>query len=326
MQTVFNEPPKFSCDTCTGRAERQPPARPIAVHLRALTVAAALVSPIQQALAWGEDGHSIIAEIAQRRLDAAASDMVSELLGPHVSLASVASWADDVRGRRPETARWHFVDIPRESIDYQPDRDCADSAGGDCIVKELARVRNTLACSADLDAKRDALRFTVHFVGDIHQPLHAIKDERGGNGAKVQGEIHGVNCRSQCQLGTSDSANLHMIWDTTLIRRTVYDWGDYVDRLEQGWLKTKGLQSQMTSETPVDWALQSHALALRVWNPTLVPPDGTLNDAYYEAVLPILDQQLALGGLRLAHFLNEVAGSGCAAAPIPAAGAPARPR
>lgn len=291
------------------------------MRILTLVVSGVLVFPIQQAVAWGEEGHSIVAEIAQRRLNTAASNMVSELLGPHNSLASWSSWADGVRSRRPETANWHYVDIPRDSNEYNADRDCADTVKGDCIVKALARARNTLACSTDLDAKRDALRFAVHFVGDIHQPLHAIKEESGGNGLKVQGEIHGATCKSQCQLGTLDSANLHMVWDTTLIRRTVYDWGSYVDRLEQGWLKSEGFQSQVADETPTDWALQSHALALLVWNPTLIASNGTLNDAYYTSVLPILDQQLALGGLRLAHFLNEAAGSGCTGAPFSAVSA-----
>jgi len=113
-----------------------------------------------------------------------------------------------------------------------------------------------------------------------------------------------------------------MIWDTTLIRRTVYDWGDYVDRLEQAWLKTEGFQLRINSETPVDWALQSHALVPLIWNDLLVASDGTLSDSYYKAVLPILDQQLALGGLRLAHLLNEIAGNGCGAPPTPPTGAP----
>jgi hypothetical protein len=291
-------------------------------HAVSLTLAVALFASIDTAYGWGEEGHSIIAEIAQRRLDASASNLVSALLGPNSSLAAVASWADDMRSAHPETANWHFVDIPRDSSEYDEARDCASSPAGDCIVKELARVRNTLACSADVDAKRDALRFAVHFLGDIHQPLHAIKEQRGANLVKVQGEIHGATCQSQCQLGGQDSANLHMVWDTTLIRRTFYDWGAYVDRLEQAWLKTEGFQLRLSGETPVDWAMQSHALAPLIWNDALVPPDGTLSDSYYKAVLPILDQQLALGGLRLARFLNDVADAGCGATPTPSAGAP----
>ncbi len=287
-----------------------------------LSLVALSFGSVHTAYGWGEEGHSIIAEIAQRRLDAAAVNLISELLGPNRSLSSVASWADDYRSSHPETANWHFIDIPRDSNEYDEARDCADSPAGDCIVKELSRLKNTLTCSPDAQARRDALRFAVHFVGDIHQPLHAIKEQRGANLVKVQGEIHGATCQSQCQLGGLDAANLHMIWDTTLIRRTFFDWGAYVDRLEQGWLKTEGFQLRVNSESPVDWALQSHALAPLIWNDTLVPRDGTLSDNYYTAVLPILDQQLALAGVRLARFLNDVADTGCGPGSTPPTGAP----
>jgi hypothetical protein len=67
-----------------------------------------------QALAWGQEGHSIIAELAQHRLRPRAAAKVSRLLGPGHSLASIGSCADDVRDQRPETYNWHFVDIPSE--------------------------------------------------------------------------------------------------------------------------------------------------------------------------------------------------------------------
>lgn len=285
--------------------------------LAAVTLGAALLLA-RGAHAWGEDGHSIIAEIAQRRLSAAAGNMVVELLGPGHALASVASWADDVRGARPETYNWHFVDIPRAADDYSESRDCPESPKGDCIVKALARLKDTLACSTDVAARRDALRFAVHFVGDIHQPLHAIGDALGGNKVGVRGEIRGATCTSLCGLGSLDSRNLHMLWDTTLIRRSYYDWGAYVDHLEQGWLATEAFQIGADGETPVDWALQSHALANLVWNDTLVPGDGALDDRYYTAVQPILDQQLALAGVRLARFLNDAAAAECGGSAVPA--------
>jgi hypothetical protein len=292
------------------------------IRTQTLILVGALLSSIGTAYGWGEEGHSIVAEIAQRRLNASAANMVGELLGQNTSLASIASWADDMRDSHAETKQWHFIDIPRDSSDYDEARDCAASAKGDCIVKELARVKSTLACSPDQDARRDALRFAVHFLGDIHQPLHAIKEQQGANLVPVQGEIRGATCRSQCQLGGLDSANLHMVWDTTLIRRTEFNWGAYVERLEAGWLKTEGFQMRMTGEDPVNWALQSHALARLVWNDALVPHDDTLNDNYYNAVLPILDQQLALAGVRLGRFLNDVATAGCGGTPVPMPGAP----
>ncbi len=284
------------------------------------------------AYGWGADGHSIVAEIAQRRLTPEAAAAVARLLGPGGSLASVASWADDVRGARKETYNWHFVDIPRDQSAYDEKRDCHDGERGDCIVKELQRLQHDLRCAATEPARREALQFSVHFVGDVHQPLHAVGDKRGGNEVPVHGSLHGQTCQGRCDIA-AEAGNLHSLWDSGLIRRTVWAWGAYVDRLEQGWLKTDatqrtappqpaggwqgGAQAWRQADSPQDWALQSHAVAKLVWNDKLVPADGTLDDRYYQAVLPILDQQLALAGVRLARMLNEAYASSRCDAPAP---------
>ncbi len=277
----------------------------------AAVVCGLLLAPT--AIGWGEDGHSIIAEIAQRRLTPEATARVSQLLGPGVSLASVSSWADDVRSERANTYNWHFVDIPLDRNDYDERRDCPDSAGGDCVVRELQRLQSELRCATTDESRRDALLFAVHFVGDIHQPLHTVGDARGGNEVRVHGTMHGLICKGRCEI-SDESSNLHALWDTGLIRRTVWDWGAYVNRLESGLLKSADFRQQAAVGTPVDWALQTHAVAHQVWNERLVPPDGTLDDHYYTTVLPLLDRQLALAGLRLAGFLNAAyASSECTA-------------
>jgi hypothetical protein len=117
-----------------------------------------------QAWAWGQEGHSIVAEIAQRRLNAQALDHVRALL-KGASLASVASWADDVRGARQDTYNWHFVDIPLADDTYDPSRDCKlDPHKGDCAVAELARLKRDLVCAPTDEIKAEALKFTVHLL------------------------------------------------------------------------------------------------------------------------------------------------------------------
>ena len=271
------------------------------------------------ALAFGDDGHAIVAEIGQRRLDPQATAMVARLLGPHASLASVSSWADEVRASRRATARWHYVNIPGERSDYVESRDCRSEAGGDCIVKALVRLQRELACAPDDEARRDALRFVVHLVADIHQPLHTVADLRGGNDLPVHGTVRGQACtHGSCDMGRT---NLHAVWDSLLILRSAASWGSLVDRLEAGVLQTDSLRQQAAKGTPVDWALETHAVAAAVWNPRLVPADGALDDRYYSDVLPLLDRQLALAGLRLAHLLNAASASACEA-PV---SRPARP-
>ncbi|WP_144631040.1 S1/P1 nuclease [Bordetella genomosp. 13] len=260
--------------------------------------AALLLGPVQAAHAWGEEGHSIIAEIANRRLSAEAHKGVEALLGKGASLASVASWADDERVRDPRTTRWHFVDIPLAKEDYQPARDCvADSDKGDCIVAEIAREQAVVACATRpaSDRKR-SLMFLTHFVADIHQPMHTVKENNGGNGVKVT-----VVMRSGANGTASEDTNLHAVWDATLIRKTVWAWGSYVDVLESNWLSKAG--NDLAGGTPADWALDSHRAAARIFE--MQPRNDVLDDAYLAKARPILDRQLSVAGLRLAHLLNQ---------------------
>ncbi|MFT7724802.1 MAG: S1/P1 nuclease [Roseateles sp.] len=284
---------------------------PVFRHLAAAAAAALALVPVA-CQAWGQEGHAIVAEIAQRRLTPAAAAGVAQLQGG-ASLASVASWADDVRGQRPGDFNLHFVNLPRGARAYDAQAHCAPSAKGDCVVAALGRAQQALRCGPTEEARREALRYVVHFVGDLHQPLHATGDLEGGNGFKVHGSLHGQTCKGACAL---ESGNLHSLWDAGLIRRAVWAWGAYVDRLEQTLLATQDFDLKSGGDQPADWALQSHAVGELVWNDQLIPADGRIDDAYYAAVLPVLDQQLALGGLRLARLLNETFAPGSCSAPV----------
>lgn len=267
---------------------------------------AATLAPAS-AWAWGASGHSIVAEIAQRRLDAHAAREVALLLGRGHSLASIASWADDVRPARPQTGNWHFVDIPVAESAYNAATECAATQNGDCVLAELDRLTHELRCAKDGVERAEALRFAVHFVGDLHQPLHTVAEARGGNDVPVTVDIHGLTCARGCPATPS---NLHSAWDTGLIEKSVYDWGAYVDRLESGWLQSNEAKAAAAAEgAPLDWALDTHAVAQRVW--AMTPADGVLNDAYYAAAMPMIDRQLGLGGIHLAQYLNAAFAHGC---------------
>lgn len=256
-------------------------------------------APATPAYAWGDKGHSIVAEIAQGRLTPRAARRVEALLGRGRSLASVASWADDVRRERPMTSRWHYVNIPLAEDTYAPVRDCvADPRDGDCIIAALDRLAVAVRCAPTTAERAEALRYIVHFVGDLHQPLHTILEEEGGNGVTVTVQFRGATC-SRCE---SSSARLHAVWDTTVIDRTVWAWGAYVDRMQGGWLLTDEARNA-SGGSPTEWAQQSHAVARTVW--AMTPVDGVLGEDYYQAALPIIDRQLGLAGVHLASFLNE---------------------
>jgi hypothetical protein len=115
--------------------------------MRRLLFAAILAAfPLQQALAWGQNGHSIIAELAQRRLDpAVAAKIRALLLNTDASLASLSTWADDQRlSGFATTKNWHFVDIPLEAAGYDAARDCKPTEKGDCAVAAIERQTTTL--------------------------------------------------------------------------------------------------------------------------------------------------------------------------------------
>lgn len=264
-------------------------------------VALLVLFPLR-ALAWGPEGHSIVAEIAQQRLSPQAAAMVERLLGRGRSLSSVASWADDVRDERKDTAQWHFVDIPVASSQYDSALVCKPTPEGDCVVAELDRLKNDLRCAPTDAGKLEALKFAVHFVGDIHQPLHTIGDEQGGNKVAVAVFLRGLVCSEACR--TPLASNFHAVWDIDLIRATVFDWGAYVDRLEQGWLKGPEAQTKgIDGGTPADWAVETHAAGQTVWN--MLAANHVIDDDYFRRALPVVDRQLGVAGLRLARFLNE---------------------
>ena len=173
----------------------------------------------------------------------------------------------------------------------------------------LARLQIEMRCGKSDELKRDALRYVVHFVGDIHQPLHTVDEARGGNDIRVEVRFAGAKtCKGgPCPIYGSRS-NLHAVWDGALIRATTWDWGAYVDRLEGGWLKSAEAQN-IDRGTPVQWAEETHQAARFVWDQL---SDGhVVDDTYYAKVLPTLDRQLGLAGLRLARLLNEANGDSC---------------
>jgi hypothetical protein len=283
-----------------------------------------ILSP--EAWAWGEEGHSIIAEIAQRRLSQNAAQAITQILRaspdatPYTtpSLASISTWADEVRynGAVPNgTYNWHFVDIPRLDTHYDPATECPKERPlqGDCVINELSRLRNELRCTTG-DQQLRALKFAVHFVGDIHQPFHTIWENIGGNGIIIKEiQFKGKTCTAaNC---STPPDNLHKMWDTTLIRAMEYNWPTFVDDLDAGFLTTDTAKNDRKDD-PVAWAEDAHneGIARNVW----VDNNATLDQAYYDRVTPLVSQQLGFAGLRLARYLNDAfSSSQCPYTPPP---------
>lgn len=250
--------------------------------------------------AWGPDGHRIIADTARTRLSSPARAQIVKLLG-NDNLAAISVWADEIKSERPETASWHFVDIPIRAPAFSEARDCyhPDSKSPptlqdhhNCVVDRITMFEAVLADSKAPHQKRvEALKFVVHLVGDIHQPLHAIGEARGGN------EIHVVEFGSpQCG---ARPCNLHYTWDIGLIEHTRLRESEYVSRIQQK------IASQKFNSTwlgaPAGWANESFRIAKNVW----VSEGGAVDEQYYKANIDLVDQRLEMAGMRLAALLNR---------------------
>lgn len=248
-----------------------------------LAVLISLVSATQVS-AWGAAGHAIVAEIAQRRLRPEALAAAKQLLGGERSLASVSSWADTIGMARPETRTWHFVNIPVGSGAYDPARDCK---GGQCVVAAIARQRLLLRDrAAPTAARAEALKFLIHLVADIHQPLHCAERD-GDAGATTLPVVFG-----------GEVTNLHLVWDVKLIESVGFDWGALADRLQN--LPTA---SDDQEGEPADWAWQCHRLAVSHAYPP--GPGGVLTQEYRAAAVGVVERQLLRAAVRLARVLND---------------------
>src|SRR5690242_11088463 len=137
--------------------------------------------------AWGPEGHRLVGRIAQSLLNPDAETRVQSTLLPGETMASMASWADEIRSTRKETEPWHFIDIEITGSGLNMGRDCPR---GNCVLGKITEFRKTWrdpqAAPAD---RREALLFLIHFVGDMHQPLHcADNNDKGGNSTRVEFE------------------------------------------------------------------------------------------------------------------------------------------
>jgi hypothetical protein len=251
-----------------------------------------LLSGLGEVLAWGPHGHEVVAEIAARELDPAARAEVERLLGDRASNAmrEAATWADEIRSEPQwrHTGSWHYLNFQRGDCSYDPRHNCRK---GGCVVGALERETRTLANrKAGARERANALRFVIHFVGDVHQPLHAgFSEDRGGNDFQIRNR--------------RDGDNLHGFWDQDLLRaaRGELKVMAHVEDL----LRRPGPDGDLAWQrtAPIAWAEQSCRI---VQDDGFYPARGRIDAAYVEHFGPVADAQLERAGRRLAALLNDV--------------------
>lgn len=245
--------------------------------------------------AWGARGHRVATRVALSRLSPKAAAGVKALLLDGDTLVDVCNWADhEGHDAEPASASWHYVNVPITEAHYQPKYD--PRGGG--VVDKITHYRKLLADkSAPIKDRRRALLFFVHFVEDVHQPLHVgDRGDRGGNLSQVQ--YHG------------QGDNLHRLWDTSMIeatKETDKRWTDDVMAL----VTPASVTEWETHRRVEEWADESLRAAQEAYTEARPPhkPLGTgaeIGPDYERRSLPVVRLRLAQAGVRLADELNAI--------------------
>ena len=284
--------------------------RPVSAKRAAVLLAAALATLILAgpAGAWAVLGHRMVGERAQRHLHPVAQAEVARLLAgeKHPTLAGVATWADDLRNEDPErfkaTSRWHYINAKGGGCAFDIERDCPD---GNCVVVAIEKQRAILADrSQSLEARRDALKFLVHLVGDAHQPMHAgNRTDAGGNGYQIslatalEPEAYARDKYVDGVMGT----NLHSVWDYYVLGERGLGLPQYAEKLDAlPWPPAPEALS-----APLAWAKES----CRLIDARGIYPDAhKMDHGYPDAMRPLAEQRVRQAAYRLATLLNETLG------------------
>jgi hypothetical protein len=277
------------------------------------------ISSAKPASAWGDEGHEVVALVAQSFLDQDVRKRVTAILAADTDnltahdIASAATWADkyrdaNVNGSRERTSQWHFVDIELKSPNLDtacfnhPTIPSATPASNgpakDCVVDKIQEFAAELSNPAtDLEEQVVALKFLLHFVGDVHQPLHSSDDnDRGGNDKRASAS--GIKAN-----------NLHHYWDTEFVDQLGPDAktiaSDLVGHI------TADQQKEWQKGTASDWAQESFQLASSDAYGDLPAPTGAhknsyrLSEEYVSTATNDASIQLSKAGVRLAMMLNQ---------------------
>lgn len=271
-----------------------------------LLVVLALSAVCVPAFAWGPEGHETVGYIAQDRLSPAAQAGVQQLLGPGGSLAAVAPWADEYREQDRSTGDWHFINLEvrrDENLGTEAAACRGHGKDDDCVVDQIQEDARIIGDPKAPQAQRaTALMFLVHFVGDLHQPLHCADDQDYGGNDK-----HVVFTDAD---GSSSRLSLHQVWDRMVGLRAPGGARGLATALE-GQITQQAVVA-WANGTPGTWALESYQIAkTQIYahmapGPTRRGQDLQLGPGYASEMQPIAAIQLEKAGIRLAWILNSV--------------------
>ena len=274
--------------------------------------------PTSLAFAWGDVGHETVALIAQHYLKPAVRDKVTSILEADTAntltahdIASAATWPDKHRespAGRAKPEPWHFVDIEIITGDLSPacfkfpklspGQLASDGPANDCVIDKIGEFEAELSNTSTPQFEEAlALKYLLHFVGDVHQPLHSADDnDRGGNNKAVSGKF-------------SRAKEVHAFWDTTVVMNLGPD-AETISNTLIGKITNKQV-SEWSSGTAKDWAMEAYQLAKAdAYGKLPSPVNGKypLPQSYLDMATPVAAEQLSKAGVRLAYLLNQAFG------------------
>jgi hypothetical protein len=247
-------------------------------------ITGALLLCTTAAMAWGQIGHRVVGKIAENHLTPKAKAEIEKILGTE-SLAIASTWMDDVKSddAYDHTHAWHYTTVPNGKTYEESEK----SKEGEVVQKIEDMITTLKNTTSTAEQKKEALRFLIHLVGDIHQPLHVGNGkDRGGNDYKIKWFY--------------SNSNLHRIWDSELIEQKQFSYTELVESID---FTTSQKVKEWQSLTTAQWADESASIRETIY------PDNGLEKIGYEYSYQfwgVVQDQLLKGGVRLAGVLNSI--------------------
>lgn len=254
-------------------------------YLFTLGLSFCLLSPLNAGVKWGPTGHRTVGEIASKHLTKRAKKEIKRLLH-NESLALASTFADEIKSdkRYDKYYTWHYINMPLdEEYDVSKQNPEGDLVSAIEFCKSVIKDKN----ASDED-KAFYLKLLIHFIGDLHQPMHVgLVEDKGGNDFKVKWFYN--------------DTNLHSVWDSKMID----DYGmTYSELAKNANVLTKDQVKQLQNGTVIDWVNETHRLTRDVY--TSVKEGDNLRYEYSYMYLNIARRQMQLAGIRLAKTLNDL--------------------
>ena len=231
---------------------------------------------------WGKTGHRIIGHIAEENLSKAAQKGVTQILG-HTDLARISNWPDEIKSDSAwdHSHDWHYCTIS-EGQSYDGPAD-----GGYAIEKVNEFIQILKDGKASQEEQLNAMRFLVHIVGDLHQPLHVGNGtDKGGNDVKVE--------------WFREKTNLHRVWDSQMIDHMQYSYTEYAQQIQLG--ISKGDKVRLMNPDVMQFVNHSRSVHPQVYE----IGDGKLSWVYVFKHQALMEDQLLNAGYHLAAILNDI--------------------